>query len=173
MHTPSRTEAQLDTELARAFRTNKDFAQWFLEQTRFKSERASCVLCREDNPWSTVISERLSPESGLIETLKKDRETDVLAIYETNDGRRLALHIENKLLNGAFTPHQPESYRERLEQWRLRKKLGMYVEATSVLIAPKAFYDSNLSAASVFEAYISHEQIGQYINAFKQHGASE
>jgi hypothetical protein len=29
---------------------------------------------------------------------------DVLAVFETKDKRRLALHIENKLASGSFTP---------------------------------------------------------------------
>lgn len=172
MKAPSPTEAQLDAELANALRTRKKFAQWFLEQTKFRSEQALCVLCREDNPWSRVVSERLNPESGEVEVLKKDRETDVLAVYETSDGRRLALHIENKLEDGFFTPHQPESYQERLSQWRMRKKLGMYVDATSVLVAPRAFYERHLTAAQAFESYVPHEDIGQHIDVFKRSGES-
>lgn len=172
MKAPSPTEAQLDAELASALRIRTEFAQWFLEQTKFRSEQALCVLCRNDNPWSRVVSERLNPNSGAIEVLTKDRETDVLAVYETTDGRRLALHIENKLEDGAFTPHQPESYQARLNQWRMRKKLGLYVDATSVLVAPRAFYERHLSAAQLFESYVAHEDIAQFIEAFKRSGAS-
>lgn len=162
------TEAQLDAELANALRNRNDFARWFLGRTKFRLELAKCVECRDDNPWSRVRSKLLNPTSGAIEVLTKDRETDVLAIYETNDGRRLALHIENKLGDGFFTPHQPESYQERLGQWRKRKKLGMYEEATSVLVAPRAFYEKHLAAAQLFESYISHEEIGQHIEAFRR-----
>jgi hypothetical protein len=168
MNATSPTEAELDAELAGALRTRPDFAQWFLEQTNFKTVVGKCVLCRDDNPWSRVISEKMDPDSGTVEVFKKDRETDVLAIYETDDARRIALHIENKLEDGYFTSHQPESYRERLTQWRKRKRLGMYVEATSVLVAPRAFYDRNKAAARVFESYVSHEDIAQFIDAFKR-----
>ena len=166
------TESQLDEQLAIALRTRRTFAQWFLERTKFRLEQALCVFCREDNPWSSVASERLDPISGEVEVVKKDRETDVLAIYETSDGRRLALHIENKLENGSFTPNQPQSYQERLTQWRLREKLGMYEEATSVLVAPQAFYERNKTEAQTFESYIPYEELAMHIEAFKHHGAS-
>jgi hypothetical protein len=172
MTSSSLTEAQLDEQLANALRTRADFAQWFLEQTKFRLERAVCVLCREDNPWSSVASQQVNPTSGEVEVVKKDRETDVLAVYETGDGRRLALHIENKLENGFFTPHQPESYQERLSQWRMRKKLGMYEEATSVLVAPRSFYERHLAAAQAFESYVPYEELGQRIVAFKRSGES-
>jgi hypothetical protein len=119
-----------------------------------------------------VKSEVLNPASGAVEVVKKDRETDVLAIYVTNDGRRLALHIENKLADGFFTPHQPESYQERLAQWRKRKKLGMYEDATSVLVAPTVFYEKHLAAARLFESYVSHEDIGLHLEAFRQSAGS-
>lgn len=85
----------------------------------------------------------------------------------TADERRLALHVENKLAGGAFTPHQPESYRARLQQWQGRARLGMYVDATSVLIAPRAFYEANRVAADVFEAYVPHEVLAEHVPAFR------
>lgn len=86
--------------------------------------------------------------------------------------RRLALHIKDKLERGSFTPRQPERCRERWSQWRQRAKLGRYDEATSVLVAPRAFYEDNLVPAQTFDAHVSHEDIAQRLQAFAQPGPS-
>lgn len=127
-------EAALNAILAKELATNEQFAHWFLRQTRFSGEEARCVEVRANNPWSSVRL-RVSSPTGTVEDVVRDAETDVLAIYATFDGRRLGVHIENKLAAGRFTLYQPETYRERLNQWRRHPKLGMYVEATSVLVA--------------------------------------
>lgn len=153
------TEAELDTALADALAEGGEFSVWFFGRTRFGAESAECVFCRSDNPWSSVRFELPNSVSGELEALSKECETDVLAVYQTTDGRRLALHIENKLAGGSFTPHQPELYRERLQQWKNRPKLGLYSDATSVLVAPQEFFRRNRAQAETFESYVSHEEI--------------
>lgn len=160
-------EEALDRALAQALTDNPTFARWLLEQTRFAGLDARCVEVRADNPWSRVKLSVPGQEQGTLVELVRDAETDVLAIYVTPDERRLALHIENKLARGSFTLHQPESYRARLEQWRGRAKLGMYVDATSVLVAPRAFYEANRKEADVFEAFVPHEDLAAHVPAFE------
>jgi hypothetical protein len=160
------SEAVLDKALALALFERGEFGAWFLSRTKFRGEQAWCVFCRSDNPWSTVRLERSNPVSGELDILAKQCETDVLAVFETEDGRRLALHIENKLASGSFTPLQPELYRERMIQWKGRPLLGRYSDATTVLVAPKAFYEKFRDAASTFEAYVSHEDIAEHIPLF-------
>jgi hypothetical protein len=162
----SPTEAQLNKTLAEALLAHPEFAGWFLRQTRFASEDARCVEVRANNPW-TRVTLRLPIDGGdSHQEVVRDAETDVLAIYETLDGRRIALHVENKLVGGSFTAFQPASYQARLAQWRNQPKLGRYQEATSVLIAPQDFYDRNIEDARVFESFISHETIGVYLPTF-------
>jgi len=165
---PSQTEAELDLALAEGLRGDSSFAAWFFRQTRFHAEDAECIFVREDNPWGKVKLQRQNPYSGVLETLSRECETDILAVYESKGGHRLALHIENKLATGSFTPLQPELYRERLTQWCMKAKLGMYIDATSVLVAPRAFYLRNQTAAQVFEAYVSHEDIAAFLPAFRE-----
>lgn len=160
------TEEQLDVVLAEALFDGGKFSEWFFQQTRFAGERAKCVFCRSDNPWSRVKLQVSNPLTGELEAITKDCETDVLAVYETSDGRRLALHIENKVAGGKFTPHQPELYQERLEQWRNREKLGLYSDATSVLVAPKSFFEQHSNDAKKFECYVSHEELSSKLSAF-------
>jgi hypothetical protein len=104
---------------------------------------------------------------GTLESQRRECETDILVVYETSDGRRLALHIENKLANGSFTKDQPELYRARKDQWKGRENLGNYSEAMTVLIAPQRFYDRHRPEVDKFDAYISHEAIAEHIDRFK------
>jgi hypothetical protein len=160
------TEAILDEALARALFNDQRIAAWFFARTLFAGEVASCVFCRCDNPWSSVRLEVRNALTGEVETLVRQCETDVLAVFATRDGRRLALHIENKLADGSFTRHQPELYRARKSQWKSRDKLGAYTDATTVLIAPKVFYERLRDCATLFDSYISHEEISEYVPEF-------
>jgi len=166
MSSESLTEAVLDKALARALFNDPRIAAWFLTRTLFAGEVASCVFCRCDNPWSSVQLEVPNAVTGDLETLVRQCETDVLAVFATCDGRRLALHIENKLAHGNFTPHQPELYRARKSQWRGRPKLGTYTDASTVLIAPIEFYERLRDCAAIFDSFISHEDIANYIPEF-------
>ena len=166
MSSRPQTEAVLDEALARALLIEPRVAAWFLARTIFASEVASCVFCRCDNPWSSVRLEVTNAVTGEVETLEKECETDVLAVFATRDGRRLALHIENKLAGSSFTPDQPELYRARKNQWKGREKLGAYTDATTVLIAPKEFYERLRDRAAIFDSYISHEEISEYVPEF-------
>jgi hypothetical protein len=160
------TEAVLDEAIAHAMRNDPRIAAWFLDHTAFAGEVASCDFCRCDNPWGIVRLEVQNALTGAVETLEMECETDILVVFATPDGRRLALHIENKLAGGSFTPHQPELYRARKSQWKNREKLGAYTDATSVLIAPIAFYEKFRNRATVFDSYISHEAIAEYVPEF-------
>ena len=160
------TEAMLDEALAHALLEQPEFSAWFLDRTKFRGEQARCVFCRSDNPWSTVRLERPNSVSGKVEVSVEQCETDVLAVFETEDRRRLALHIENKLAGGSFTQLQPELYGARISQWKSRPKLGQYDDGTTVLVAPRAFYERNRVDADKFETYVSHEDIAERISVF-------
>jgi hypothetical protein len=159
-------EEFLDRALAQALADNPVFARWFFSRTKFSGLEARCVEVRSDNPWSRVKLSVPGGPDGVLMELIRDAETDVLAVFVTPDGRRIALHVENKLAGGSFTPHQPQSYRERLEQWKGRVKLGMYDEATSVLVAPHTFREANAAGAELFEAFVSHEELAEHLPAF-------
>lgn len=160
------TEAQLDSALAKSLISDRDFARWFLAQTRFSGEQATCVFCRSDNPWGRVQFQWGDPVDGELVDLSRDCETDVLAVFETTNQRRLAVHIENKLAGGSFTPYQPELYQARLQQWKHRPKLGSYDDATSVLVAPLEFFKRWKAKAELFEGFISHEDLARHLPEF-------
>ena len=163
----SKSEAVLSRALAAALCRDREFAAWLLARTKFRAELAECVFVRADNPWGEVRLSRQDINAGTPDLTTRQCETDVLAVFLTEAGRRLALHIENKLASSSFTKLQPELYRARPTQWREKQNRGMYNEATSVLVAPLAFYSRNEAAARVFDAYVSHEDLAVHLSAFR------
>lgn len=156
-----RTEKALDLVLADALRTSVPFAAWFLAQTRFGNRSAECVFVRANNPWSSVFMQHPHAHTGIPAQRKFDCETDVLAVFATVEGRRLGIHIENKLAGGSFTELQPQLYGARVEQWKGRDKLGNYDEGTTVLVAPLSFLQRHAAQASAFDTQVSHEAIAR------------
>jgi hypothetical protein len=160
------SEATLNEALADSLRNKPAVAAWFLSRTSFRHERALFDWCRFDNPWSTVQLDIPDAITGATRTLTLECETDVLAVYSALNGKRLGLHIENKLAGSRFTPNQPELYRARKHQWMGRRQFGEYTEGATVLIAPTAFYERNMDGAKQFDSYISHEDIAEHISVF-------
>lgn len=159
-------EAALDEVLATALMGDVRFARWFLSKTPFGGEDARCVFCRSDHPWSSVTVDDTDSATGQSGTVVRECETDVLAVFATPDGRRLGIHIENKITGGHFTPLQPELYQARKKQWRHRPKLGDYSEAVTVLVAPQEFLGRCRDGAALFDARISHEAIAVELPEF-------
>ena len=159
-------EAVLNEALGQALLNEPRVAAWFFSRTQFAKEVASCDFCRWDNPWSSVQRDAPNVVSGEVASSVRQCETDVLAVFSTSDGRRMALHIENKLASGRFIPNQPEPYQERKNQWKGRNQFGNYTYATTVLIAPSRCRERLGERAAVFDSYISHEDISVHVPAF-------
>jgi len=90
----SASEKTLDQALESALRTQQGFAEWFLNQTKFAGRAATCDWSRCDRPWTNYEIEDTDPNTGVLKKIVRDGETDVLVVYETLEGLRLALHIE-------------------------------------------------------------------------------
>ena len=162
------TEKELDQALETVLRDNGSFREWFVNQTRFKGINATYVLSRSDNPWCTVKVHLPNDQTGELELVKRQGETDVLFVFQAAPGRTLALHIENKLASGRFTPAQlqPEVYRARAELWVRNPKYGNYDEWDTVLVAPSSFLIRHATLAQKFGASISHEEIARWVPSF-------
>lgn len=160
------TEKELDQALERAIADDEAFRHWFLSRTKQGAGFPNYVGSRSDHPWSKLRLILPNPDTGALEAVYREGETDVLAVFEAADGRRLGLHIENKLATGAFTPYQPEVYAARVEAWVGLERYGNYQLWETVLVAPRRFYEANLAEARKFTSYISHEDIGQRLLAF-------
>ena len=160
------TEKVLDKAIEDAFRSSPAFANWFLAQTKFAHESASYCWSRSNHPWGKVPLPVRDPETGDIAIQHFESETDILVVFATGKGQRFALHIENKLANGAFTHQQPDLYGPRAQLWRNNPKYGSYTEYETVLIAPRMFYERWIEGAGKFDRYIAHEDIAAHLPIF-------
>jgi hypothetical protein len=152
---PRVTEKELDRLFAAKFGACPDSRRWFLERTKFSGRQCRVLLLRADHPWYQ------SKKTGV------QSETDILIVLE--DGatqERFALHIENKLANGRYTPNQPQLYLERAEDWRDDPRYGSYDEYETVLIAPHVFHRGNIERSAPFHRFVAHEEIAAFIPEF-------
>jgi hypothetical protein len=128
-------------------------------------ERDIDVLLQEELLFNPAVVDVFSASLGLsvalritdcrLSVVNTTGETDVLASFETREGRGTLL-IENKI-DAAFQPRQPERYRERATI------LGAALKdsAFCVLVAPKHYiYDSN-PEFDHFDAIVSCEEVAQ------------
>jgi hypothetical protein len=159
-------EKVLDRALESALIQDASFRQWFIDKTRFQGIIPTCHWSRSDNPWCRVTLYLPNPHTGKAELVKRDGETDILFVFQAESGRRLALHIENKLASGRFTLYQPEVYEARAKLWVRNMDYGDYDEWETVLVAPSSFLKRNAASAQKFGVSIAHEDIAVYLPIF-------
>lgn len=152
---PKVSEKQLDKLFEAKIRDSEAFKRWFLGRTRFANRATSIVLTRSNHPW--YKSRRTGKES----------ETDILLVFKDIISDTIfAIHIENKLEGGRLTMDQAQTYSERALDWRNRDEYGRYDEYECILIAPRSFYNKNIDKAEIFDCFVPHEDISEYITAF-------
>ena len=161
------TEKQLDHALNNAFVEQPEFARWFLSMTKFSEVDAKYLWSRADNPWGKVKLEVYNSETGVIETVEKESETDLLVVFEVSPALRIALHIENKLASGRFTHLQPELYAARANAWKGNPRYENYSEWETILVAPLSFCKRNSEDVEKFGHVIFHEDLAHYIPEFR------
>lgn len=150
------TEKMLDKAFENKIKSSEAFASWFLNKTKFSNRPCSLAFSRSNNPWYT----------GIWKGKKRDSETGVLLVFEDRTAKEhFAIHIENKI-GSRFTEDQPEIYHQRASDWINRPKYKNYQDFEVVLIAPRAYYESNLEKAKIFHHYVSHEEISRFIPEF-------
>ena len=164
MHKAS--EKELDRALDEALALSPEFADWFLSHTSFAGSRATRVWSRSNHPWGRLPMQVLDPETQSTETLVKESETDIIVVYELDDGTRVGLHIENKVGLGTFRPNQADFYAQRARAWVGVEKYGSYSQWGTVLVAPEAFRARFPEDSAKFDAFISHEDIARFVPLF-------
>lgn len=160
------TEKELDRELDKALAGSAEFADWFLARTSFAGNRGARVWSRSDNPWGRIPMQVSDPVTRTIETVVKESETDILVVYQLDNGTRVGLHIENKVGLGKFRPNQADFYAQRARAWAGVEKYGNYSAWGTVLVAPEGFRGRFPEESAKFDAFISHEDIAQFVPLF-------
>lgn len=156
---------------AEGVRSNPAFTVWLLSKTKFRdcAHRAR-LLYEEQVAARTVLPERWWRHWWWrVTPLAKDRETDVFLAFKDDDtGLRFVLHIENKV-GAAFTPGQPESYAQKaawVADYETRKQRMPHTDWQNVLIAPAAYRSLRAADCDLFDVFISHEEIAEFLPEF-------
>lgn len=161
-------EKELDQALEAALRDSPEFLAWLVAKSKFEGCAPQYLWSRSDNPWCRVRVLLPDTDTGELQPVEREGETDVLLVFSFQaDARRFALHIENKLASGHFTNYQPEVYAARAKHWLRNEKYGNYEDWDSLLVAPRAFYEQNMIDARKFGAFVPHEEIAQYLPLFQ------
>jgi hypothetical protein len=134
-------ERDVDLLLAEEFTLNDTFAERFKALTKFADKRA-----RVADFW-------VSKSNSL-------GESDLIILYQSEDGERFALLIEDKV-DAPLQPEQAERYRQRAERER---SVGTYGDYEVVLCAPH-HYISNRSDLGGFDHLFSFEQLAELIRS--------
>jgi hypothetical protein len=160
------TEKVLDRAIDEAFKSNPDFVKWFLGRTKFSGTQARYFWSRSNSPWGRIKKEVPNEDTGQIETIIRESETDVLVVFEADSGERFAVHIENKLPSGCFTPYQVDMYPIRAEKWRGDSRYKKYQDWDTVLIAPVQFVERNKADCMKFGQIVTHEELAEFVPEF-------
>lgn len=161
------TEKELDLALDKALAESAEFADWFLARTSFAGNRGTRVWSRSNHPWGRVPMQIVDPVTRSTETVVKESETDILVVYQLDNGTRVGLHIENKVGLGKFRPNQADFYAQRARAWAGVERYGNYSTWGTVLVAPEGFRARFPEESSKFDAFISHEDISQFVPRFE------
>lgn len=162
----NRKEGELDLAFANKIQTSNDFRSWVLNQTKFRNLSLEAILLHEEQGKNRPVWWRHwwchIPE------INEQRETDIFLVFECRtSGKRFSLHIENKTGNGKFSEGQPEGYEPRARFMMNNAKYLSYSDYETVLIAPSAFREVNKDKCDLFGAYISYEDIADFIHEFR------
>ena len=158
-------EKELGHALAEAFRSDPAFVRWFMAKTKFAGLEPVYHGVRADNPWGTL---RFSVRNELLNESREfcvESETDVLAAFDVNSGKRVALHIEIKI-GALFATHQPEMYQARAWQWLGVPKFFGYGDFETVIVAPNDYFAKHERKCRKFDCFVSHEDIAAFIPMF-------
>lgn len=99
-----------------------------------------------------------------------ERETDLLAVFETPAGFRFALHVEVKAPGDRFGVDQARDYARRAACWKGRDRAPKTVlphdDAACVLCCNEGFATAHPDTVKFFDSVFHHEQIGTWISQY-------
>jgi hypothetical protein len=165
------SELELDRAFADKVASSDEFFRWVIEKTKFKGLAGDAVLLKEEQ---IKTKPRKKPENWWrhwwceLEDGSQS-ETDIfLVIGFKNSANRIAIHIEDKPPHGKFTPNQYLNYKRRAKFMANNSKFMNYSEFTTVLLAPKSFFEKNAEEVAYFDSLISYESVSEFIPIFRK-----
>ena len=154
---------------AEKVRDSHDFCRWVLGHTKFHDRTAT--LLYEEQVWRRP---KVKPENWWrhwwrkIPELNQERETDIFLVFEGNmDCSRFALHIENKQ-DAKFAPGQAEDYEPRARWMMGMPRYLNYSDFQTMLIAPASFRQQDPKNSTIFDCFISYEEISHFVPEFSR-----
>ena len=160
------TEKQLDLAFEQALQTDKEFLAWFVSRLKYGASYPKLHWSRSNYAWGKAKLLLPNSETGALEAVWCEGETDVLVVLEGAPEERLGVHVENKRASGTFTLFQPEVCAARAEAWIGNGNYESYQRWETVLLAPNSFYKRNTNEARKFTTFISHEDVAERLPVF-------
>ena len=161
-------ELEVAEPFAEGFVQDPEFCRWVIEQTPFASSASSVRLMHEE------MRARRSSTAGSwwrsywtrkcgCGTCQPDRETDLLAIFETQGAFRFALHVEVKNSKDIFKRGglQAEAYRKRAACWAqcAPRTVLPHNAAATVLLCGESKRNEFPAEAAEFDSVITLEAV--------------
>ncbi|MBC7314352.1 MAG: hypothetical protein H5U11_17825 [Rhizobium sp.] len=167
------TQRLSEDDLCRAFAEkvadSQDFKNWILFRTKFASRRFASRLLKEEQ---TLARPRVLPDRWWrhwfwrITELEKEHETDVLLWFADDGGDyRFVLHVELKL-GSKLSAGQAASYAPRARHVMEHEKRLPHQDFATVFVAPTRTILASEADADLFDAVISLEEVGVFIEVF-------
>ncbi|MBW8320250.1 MAG: hypothetical protein K0M49_10595 [Arenimonas sp.] len=167
------TQRLSEDDLCRAFAEkvadSEDFKNWILSRTKFAAGRFSSRLLKQEQ---ALARPRVLPDRWWrhwfwrITELEKEHETDVLLWFADDaEGLRFVLHVELKL-GSKLTAGQAASYAPRARHVLKYEKRLPHQDFATVFIAPTKTILASGADSDLFDAVISLEEVGVFIQDF-------
>ena len=142
--------------IAAALVSNPEFRTWVLSRTRFGQRASGARLLHEEmlarrgkaaNWWRSHYTHKCTCDGC------SGRETDLLAVFELSDGRRVAIHFEVKQPTDVFHAGQGHSYALRAACWAANppRAVVAHDDATTILLCSAGKLASYGDEALAFE----------------------
>jgi hypothetical protein len=153
--------------IAAALATDRGFAEWMLSRTKFSASRSGARVLAEEMKaqrskaakdwWRSHFTEKCRCEGC------RGHETDLLAIFELETGRRVAVHIEVKQPTDKFHLGQGRAYSLRASCWVRQPPRAIipHEDAATVLLCSESKLESYADEAREFGSIITFEEIAR------------
>jgi hypothetical protein len=165
------SELELDLAFAHKLTSSMEFCTFVLELTKFKDQTGNLILLNEEQ---AKAKPRKKPDNWWRHWWCRledgsESETDIFVVFGFRDSeRRVALHIEDKPPHGKFTQNQYLNYQRRAKFMANKSQFMNYSDFSTILLAPKRFFEENSDKVQHFDTLISYESVAQFIPLFRQ-----